>query len=113
MMELLVKDYEESIASVEILFGKSTEAMLAHTVDPVLTYKETLEKALDKSSTSVLVIKELCTQSEEYDFEEEHHTNAELLSQKGSELLVDVGKSILLFEKQSSRKSYSLVSSST
>ena len=105
MMELLVKDYEESIASVEILFGKSTEAMLAHTVDPVLTYKETLEKALDKSSTSVLAIKELCTQSEEYDFEEEHHTKAELLSQKGSELLVDVGKSILLFEKQSSRKS--------
>ena len=105
MMELLVEDYKESISSVEKLFGKSTEAMLTHTVDPVLTYKETLEKALDKSSTSVLAIKELCTQSEEYDFEEEHHTNAELLSQKGSELLVDVGKSILLFEKQSSRKS--------
>ena len=105
MMELLVKDYKESIASVEILFEKFTEAMLAHVVDPVLTYKETLEKALDKSSTSVLAIKELCAQSEEYDFEEEHQTKADLLSQKGSELLVDVGKRILLFEKQSSRKS--------
>ena len=48
-MELLVKDNEESIASVEVLFGKFTEAMLAHTVDPVLFYKETLEKAFDKS----------------------------------------------------------------
>ena len=60
-MELLVKDYEESIASVEVLFGKFTEAMLAHTVDPVLFYKVNLEKALDKTSTSLLAIKELCT----------------------------------------------------
>ena len=104
-MELLVKDYEESIASVEVLFGKFTEAMLAHTVDPVLFYKETLEKALDKSSTSLLAIKELCTWSEDHDFEEEHQTKADLLSQRGSELLTDVGKRILLFEKHSSRKS--------
>ena len=104
-MELLVKDYEESIASVEVLFGKFTEAMLAHTVDPVLFYKETLEKALDKSSTSLLAIKELCTWSEDHDFEEEHQTKADLLSQRGSALLTDVGKRILLFEKQSSRKS--------
>ena len=102
-MELLVKDYEESIASVEVLFGKFTEAMLAHTVDPVLFYKETLEKALDKSSTSLLAMKELCTWSEEYDFEEEHQTKADWLSQKGSELLVEVGKRISLFEKQASR----------
>ena len=104
-MELLVKDYEESIASVEVLFGKFTEAMLAHTVDPVLFYKETLEKALDKSSTSLLAIKELCTWSEDHDFEEEYQTKADLLSQRGSELLVDVGKRISLFQKQSSRKS--------
>ena len=104
-MELLVKDYKESIASVETLFAKFTEPMLAHTVDPVLSYKETLEKALDKSSTSLLAIKELCTQSDEYDFDEEHQTKADLLSQRGSELLVDVGKRISLFEKQASRKS--------
>ena len=104
-MELLVKDYEESIASVEVLFGKFTEAMLAHTVDPVLFYKETLEKALDKSSTSLLAIKELCTWSEDHDFEEEHQTKADLLSQRGLELLTDIGKRISLFEKQSSRKS--------
>ena len=104
-MELLVKDYEESIASVEVLFEKFTEAMLAHVVDPVLSYKETLEKALDKSSTLVLAIKELCTQSDEHDFDEEHQTKADLLSQRGSELLVDVGKRISLFEKQASRKS--------
>ena len=104
-MELLVKDYKKSIASVEVLFGKFTEAMLAHTVDPVLFYKETLEKALDKSSTSLLAIKELCTWSEDHDFEEEHQTKADLLSQRGSELLTDVGKRILLFEKQSSRNS--------
>ena len=105
MMELLVKDYEESIASVEVLFGNFTEAMLAHTVDPVLFYKETLEKALDKSSTSLLAIKELCTWSEDHDFEEEHQTKADLLSQRGLELLTDIGKRISLFEKQSSRKS--------
>ena len=105
MMELLVKDYEESICSVEKLFGKFTETMLAHSVDPVLTFKENLVKALDKASTSVLAMKELCAQSEEYDFEEEHQTKADLLSQKGSELLVDVEKRISLFEKQSSRKS--------
>ena len=105
MMELLVKDYEESIASVEVLFEKFTEAMLAHVVDPVLTYKENLEKALDKSLTSLLAIKELCTQSDEYDFDEEHQTEADLLSQRGLELLTDVGKRILLFQKQSSRKS--------
>ena len=104
-MELLVKDYEESIASVEVLFGKFTEAMLAHTVDPVLFYKETLEKALDKSSTSLLAIKELCTWSEDHDFDEDFQTKADLLSQRGSELLVDVGKRILLFEKQAPRKS--------
>ena len=104
-MELLVKDYEESIASVEVLFGKFTEAMLAHTVDPVLSYKETLEKALDKSSTSLLAIKELCTWSEDHDFEEEHQTKADLLSQRGLELLTDVGKRISLFENQASRKS--------
>ena len=104
MMELLVKDYEESIASVEVLFGKFTEAMLAHTVDPVLFYKETLEKALDKSSTSLLAIKELCTWSEDHDFEEEHQTKADLLSQRGLELLTDIGKRISLFEKQASRK---------
>ena len=104
-MELLVKDYEESIASVEVLFGKFTEAMLAHTVDPVLFYKETLEKALDKSSTSLLAIKELCTWSEDHDFEEEHQTKADLLSQRGLELLTDIGKRISLFEKQASRKS--------
>ena len=104
-MELLVKDYEESIASVEVLFGKFTEAMLAHTVNPVLSYKEALEKALDKSSTSLLAIKELCTQSDEYDFNEEHQTKADLLRQRGSELLSDVGKRISLFEKQSSRNS--------
>ena len=104
-MELLVKDYEESIASVEVLFGKFTEAMLAHTVDPVLSYKENLEKALDKSSNSVLAIKDLCTQSDEYDFDEEHQTKADLLSQRESELLTNVGKRILLFEKQSSRNS--------
>ena len=104
-MELLVKDYEESIASVEVLFGNFTEAMLAHTVDPVLFYKETLEKALDKSSTSLLAIKELCTWSEDHDFEEEHQTKADLLSQRGLELLTDIGKRISLFEKQSSRKS--------
>ena len=103
MMELLVKDYEESISSVEKLFGKFTEVMLAHVVDPVLTFKENLEKALDKSCNSVLAIKELCTQSEEYDFEEEHQTKVDLLSKKGSELLVDVGKRISLFEKQASR----------
>ena len=103
-MELLVKDYEESIASVEVLFGKFTEAMLAHTVDPVLFYKETLEKALDKSSTSLLAIKELCTWSEDHDFEEEYQTKADLLSQRGLELLTDVGKRISLFEKQASRK---------
>ena len=103
-MELLVKDYEESIASVEVLFGKFTEAMLAHTVDPVLFYKETLEKALDKSSTSLLAIKELCTWSEDHDFEEEHQTKADLLSQRGLELLTDIGKRISLFEKQASRK---------
>ena len=103
-MELLVKYYEESIASVEVLFGKFTEAMLAHTVDPVLFYKETLEKALDKSSTSLLAIKELCTWSEDHDFEEEHQTKADLLSQRGSELLTDIGKRISLFEKQASRK---------
>ena len=104
-MELLVKDYEESIASVEVLFGKFTEAMLAHTVDPVLSYKETLEKALDKSSTSLLAIKELCTWSEDHDFEEEHRTKADLLGQRGLELLIDVGKRISLFENQASRKS--------
>ena len=103
-MELLVKDYEESIASVEVLFEKFTEAMLAHVVDPVLSYKETLEKALDKSSTSLLAIKELCTQSDEYDFDEEHQTKADLLSQRGLELLTDIGKRISLFEKQASRK---------
>ena len=105
MMELLVEDYKESISSVEILFEKFTEAMLAHVVDPVLTFKENLEKALDKSSTSLLAIKELCSRSEDHDFDEEHQTKADLLSQKGSELLVDVGKRISLFEKQSSRKS--------
>ena len=104
-MELLVKDYKESIASVETLFAKFTEPMLAHTVDPVLSYKENLEKALDKSSNSVLAIKELCTQSDEYDFDEEHQTKADLLSQRGSELLTDVEKRISLFEKQASRKS--------
>ena len=104
MMELLVKDYEESICSVEKLFAKFTEPMLAHTVDPVLSYKENLEKALDKSSNSVLAIKELCTQSDEYDFDEEHQTKADLLRQRGSELLSDVGKRISLFEKQASRK---------
>ena len=103
-MELLVKDYEESIASVEVLFEKFTEAMLAHVVDPVLSYKETLEKALDKSSTSLLAIKELCTQSDGYDFDEEHQTKADLLSQRGLELLTDIGKRISLFEKQASRK---------
>ena len=56
-MELLVKDYKESIASVEILFEKFTETMLAHVVDPVLTFKENLENVLDKSSASVLAIK--------------------------------------------------------
>ena len=105
MMELLVKDYKESFASVEIIFEKFTEAMLAHNVDPVLTYKVNLEKALDKSSTSLLAIKELCTWSEDHDFEEEYQTKADLLSQRGSELLVDVGKRISLFEKQASRKS--------
>ena len=103
-MELLVKDYEESIASVEVLFGKFTETMLAHTVNPVLFYKETLEKALDKSSTSLIAIKELCTWSEDHDFEEEHQTKVDLLSKKGSELLTDVRKKISLFEKQASRK---------
>ena len=103
-MELLVKDYEESIASVEVLFEKFTEPMLAHVVDPVLSYKETLEKALDKSSTSLLAIKELCTQIDEYDFDEEHQTKADLLSQRGLELLTDIGKRISLFEKQASRK---------
>ena len=103
-MELLVKDYEESIASVEVLFGKFTEAMLAHTVDPVLFYKVNLEKALDKSSTSLLAIKELCTWSEDHDFDEEHQTKADLLSQRGLELLTDIGKRISLFEKQASRK---------
>ena len=104
-MELLVMDYKESIASVETLFAKFTEPMLAHTVDPVLSYRENLEKALDKSSNSVLAIKELCTQSDEYDFDEEHQTKADLLSQRGSELLIDVGKRISLFEKHASRKS--------
>ena len=104
-MELLVKDYKESIASVEIIFEKFTEAMLAHNVDPVLTYKVNLEKALEKSSTSLLAIKELCTWSEDHDFDEEYQTKADLLSQRGSELLVDVGKRISLFQKQSSRKS--------
>ena len=104
-MELLVKDYEESIVSVEIIFEKFTEAMLAHNVDPVLTYKVNLEKALDKSSTSLLAIKELCTWSEDHDFKEEYQTKADLLSQRGLELLTDVEKRISLFEKQSSRKS--------
>ena len=104
-MELLVKDYEESIVSVEVLFDQFTEAMLAHIVDPVLTFKENLEKALDKSSTSLLAIKELCSRSEDHDFEEEYQTKADLLSHKGLELLTDVEKRISLFEKQSSRKS--------
>ena len=104
-MELLVKDYEESIVSVEIIFQKFTEAMLAHNVDPVLTYKVNLEKALDKSLTSLLAIKELCTWSEDHNFEEEYQTKADLLSQRGLELLTDVEKRILLFEKQASRKS--------
>ena len=78
--------------------------MLAHNVDPVLTYKVNLEKALDKSSTSLLAIKELCTQSDEYDFDEEYQTKADLLSQRGLELLTDVEKRISLFEKQASRK---------
>ena len=47
----------------------------------------------------------MCTQSDEHDFDEEHQTKADLLSQRGSELLTDVGKRILLFEKHSSRKS--------
>ena len=102
---MLVKDYKESICSVEKLFGKFTETMLAHSVDPVLTFKENLVKALDKAFTSVRAIKELCTQNEVYDFDEEHQTKADLLSQRGSQLLADVGKRILLFEKQSSRNS--------
>ena len=105
MMELLVEDYKESISSVEKLFGKFTEVMLAHVVDPVLTFKENIEKALDKSCNSVLAIKELCTQSEEYDFDEEYQTKADLLSQRGLVLLTDVVKRISLFEKQSSRNS--------
>ena len=104
-MELLVEDYKESISSVEKLFGKFTEAMLAHVVDPVLSFKENLEKALDKSSTSLLAIKELCTRSEDHDFDEEYQIKADLLSQKGLELLTDVEKRISLFEKQYSRKS--------
>ena len=104
-MELLVKDYEESIVSVEIIFEKFTEAMLAHNVDPVLTYKVNLEKALDKSSTSLLAIKELCTWSEDHDFEEEYQTKADLLSQRGLELLTHVERRISLFEKQSSKNS--------
>ena len=104
-MELLVNDYEESIASVEVLFGKFTEAILAHVVDPVLTFKENLEKALDKSSTSLLAIKELCSRSEDHDFDKEYQTKADLLSQKGLVLLTDAGKRILLFEKQSSKNS--------
>ena len=104
-MELLVEDYKESISSVEKLFGKFTEAMLTHVVDPVLSFKENLEKALDKSSTSLLAIKELCTRSEDHDFDKEYQIKADLLSQKGLELLTDVEKRISLFEKQSSRKS--------
>ena len=76
-----------------------------HTVDPVLSYKKTLEKTLYKSSTSLLTIKELYTRSEDHDVEEEHQTKADLLRQRGSKLLTDVGKSILLFKKRSSRKS--------
>ena len=113
MMELLVRDYEESICSVKKLFGKFTETMLEHSVDPVLTYKENLEKALDKSSNSVLAIKELCTRSEDHDFDEEYQTKADLLSKKESELLVDGGKRILLFEKTVFQEIVSLVSSST
>ena len=94
-MELLVKDYEESIVSVEVLFDKFREAMLAHIVDPVLAFKENLEKALDKSSTSLLAIKKLCTRSEDHVFDEEYQTKADLLGQRGSELLTDVGKRIL------------------
>ena len=104
-MELLVKDYEESICSVEKLFGKFTETMLAHSVDPVLIFKENLVKVIDKASTSVLAIKELCTQNDEYDLDEEHQTKADFLSQRGLELLTDVGKRISLFEKQSSKRS--------
>ena len=47
----------------------------------------------------------MCTQSVEYDFDEEYQTKADLLSQRGLELLTDVEKRISLFEKQSSRKS--------
>ena len=47
----------------------------------------------------------MCTRSEDHDFEEEHQTKADLLSLRGLELLTDVGKKILLFQKQSSRKS--------
>ena len=47
----------------------------------------------------------MCTWSEDHDFDEDFQTKADLLSQRGSELLVDVGKRISLFEKQSSRKS--------
>ena len=79
--------------------------MLAHTVDPVLSFKENLENALYKSSNSVLAIKELCAQSEEYDFEEEYQNKADLLSHKGLQLLTDVEKRISLLEIQSSKKS--------
>ena len=73
---------------------------------PVLSYKEHLvKKAFDKSSTSVLAVKELCSQSEDHDFNEEFQTKVDLLSQKSLELLTDIGKRILLFETQSSKKS--------
>ena len=73
---------------------------------PVFGYKENLvKKALDKSSTSVLAVKELCSQSEDRDFNEEFQTKVDLLSQKGLELLTNIGKRILLFETQSSKKS--------
>ena len=62
------------------------------------------KKVLDKSSTSVLAVKELCSQSEDRDFNEEFQTKVDLLSQ-GLELLTDIGKRILLFETQSSKKS--------
>ena len=47
----------------------------------------------------------MCTRIEDHDFEEDHQTKTDFLRQRGSELLTDVEKRILLFEKQSSRKS--------
>ena len=106
-MEQLHNRLDQAIATLEKVYLEVSDAMAAHSLEPVLEFKERLEQADDKFIQCKAAVDKLIKDNPDYGEEstKDYMPVCKQLEEKTFEMMLNIGRRISLFESRSSRGS--------